>query len=94
MGRRATPPPNAQAGVGNGAANGEASTTPAPMAAAQKLLASADIYSEVPPDRFGQEAKHFTETRVLNREVSYYFFSVFICIVTVNTMLICGGLLV
>uniref|UniRef100_A0A0D3FVE8 Ribonuclease n=1 Tax=Oryza barthii TaxID=65489 RepID=A0A0D3FVE8_9ORYZ len=69
MGRRATPPPNAQAGVGNGAANGEASATPAPMAAAQKLLASADIYSEVPPDRFGQEAKHFTETRVLNREV-------------------------
>uniref|UniRef100_A0A0E0KQ46 Ribonuclease n=1 Tax=Oryza punctata TaxID=4537 RepID=A0A0E0KQ46_ORYPU len=69
MGRRATPAPNAQVEVGNRAANDEASATPAPMTAAQKLLASADIYSEVPPDRFGQEAKHFTETRVLNREV-------------------------
>ncbi|GJN03066.1 hypothetical protein PR202_ga20469 [Eleusine coracana subsp. coracana] len=27
------------------------------------------IYSEIPPDQFGREAKHFTETRVLNREV-------------------------
>lgn len=31
---------------------------------------SAAAYSEIPPDTFGREAKHFTETRVLNREVS------------------------
>jgi staphylococcal nuclease domain-containing protein 1 len=39
------------------------------MAAEQKLVPSSSTYSEIPPDRFGREAKHFTETRVLNREV-------------------------
>ncbi|KAF0894175.1 hypothetical protein E2562_035697 [Oryza meyeriana var. granulata] len=69
MGRRIMSP-NAQAEVvGNGEANGEPSATPAPMTAAQKLVASAVSYSAIPPDRFGEEAKHFTETRVLNRNV-------------------------
>ncbi|XP_006653357.1 ribonuclease TUDOR 1-like [Oryza brachyantha] len=65
MGRRITNP-NAQVeAVGNGEANGEASATPTPMTAAQKLMA----LPAIPADRFGEEAKHFTETRVLNREV-------------------------
>jgi staphylococcal nuclease domain-containing protein 1 len=40
------------------------------MGTVQKDVASAVTYSEIPPDRFGKEAKHFTETKVLNREVS------------------------
>ncbi|GJN21179.1 hypothetical protein PR202_gb08635 [Eleusine coracana subsp. coracana] len=49
-------------------ANGEDSEgTPAQLTTAQRLAASAA--TEVPPDRFGREAKHFTETRVLNRDV-------------------------
>ncbi|XP_062185948.1 ribonuclease TUDOR 2-like [Phragmites australis] len=43
--------------------------TQASMTAVQKLVASPAICSEIPPDPFGREAKHFTETRVLNREV-------------------------
>ncbi|RLM64504.1 hypothetical protein C2845_PM16G06490 [Panicum miliaceum] len=35
----------------------------------QKPVASAVAYSEIPPDRFGKEAKHFTKTKVLNKEV-------------------------
>ncbi|GJM85124.1 hypothetical protein PR202_ga01548 [Eleusine coracana subsp. coracana] len=50
-------------------ANGEDSEgTPAQLTTAQRLAASAAA-TEVPPDRFGREAKHFTETRVLNRDV-------------------------
>ena len=39
----------------------------------QKPVASAVTYSEIPPDRFGKEAKHFPETKVLNREVSFLY---------------------
>uniref|UniRef100_A0A0D9W4H2 Ribonuclease n=1 Tax=Leersia perrieri TaxID=77586 RepID=A0A0D9W4H2_9ORYZ len=67
MGRRTIPNAKAEV-VGNGEANGEASATPTPTAA-QKLVASANIYSDIPPDKFGEEAKHFTEIRVLNRLV-------------------------
>ncbi|KAG8081814.1 hypothetical protein GUJ93_ZPchr0014g46995 [Zizania palustris] len=64
MGRRASIPTTvAQSDVSG---SGESL---ARMTAAQRLVASADIYSEIPPDRFGREAKHFTETLVLNREV-------------------------
>jgi staphylococcal nuclease domain-containing protein 1 len=44
--------------------------TPAQLTTAQRLVASA-ASAEIPPDRYGREAKHFTETRVLNRDVSY-----------------------
>ncbi|CAD6244420.1 unnamed protein product [Miscanthus lutarioriparius] len=49
--------------------NGEDSEgTPAQLTTAQRLVASA-ASAEIPPDRYGREAKHFTETRVLNRDV-------------------------
>lgn len=53
-------------------ANGEEGT-PAQLTTAQRLVASA-ASAEIPPDRYGREAKHFTETRVLNRDVSYLLF--------------------
>lgn len=71
MGRRAFIPSMAsQAGATGGDVDVNSTTAAqVPMAAAQKLVPSASTYSEIPPDRFGREAKHFTETRVLNREV-------------------------
>ncbi|KAF7052112.1 hypothetical protein CFC21_060257 [Triticum aestivum] len=71
MGRR---PPNPTVvaepeGTTNGTTNGDDSgEAPAPLTTAQRLAAST-ASTEVPPDRFGREAKHFTETRVLNRDV-------------------------
>ncbi|CAA3011936.1 staphylococcal nuclease domain-containing 1-like [Olea europaea subsp. europaea] len=41
----------------------------APLTSAQRLAASSTSATEVAPDPFGREAKHFTEIRVLNREV-------------------------
>lgn len=56
----------------------ESNETQAPMmaVAAQKKqhVVSPVAYSEIPPDRFGKEAKHFAETRVLSREVSFFGF--------------------
>ncbi|KAI7986472.1 Ribonuclease TUDOR 1 [Camellia lanceoleosa] len=50
--------------------NGEASAEPnAPLTSAQRLAASSASSTEVSPDPFGREAKHFTEIRVLNRDV-------------------------
>ncbi|XP_044374493.1 ribonuclease TUDOR 1-like [Triticum aestivum] len=71
MGRR---PPNPTIvaepeGTTNGTTNGDDSgEAPAPLTTAQRLAAST-ASTEVPLDRFGREAKHFTETRVLNRDV-------------------------
>ncbi|KAL6650681.1 hypothetical protein ACP70R_009606 [Stipagrostis hirtigluma subsp. patula] len=50
----------------NGVVSAEAQE---PMTAAQKLVAHTSTYFEIPPSQFGREAKHFTESRVLNREV-------------------------
>lgn len=41
----------------------------APLTSAQRLAASAATDMEVAPEPFGREAKHFTETRVLHRDV-------------------------
>ncbi|KAI6675776.1 hypothetical protein NL676_003682 [Syzygium grande] len=50
--------------------NGVASTEPrAPLTSAQRLAISAASAADVSPDPFGLEAKHFTEIRVLNRDV-------------------------
>ncbi|KAI8529309.1 hypothetical protein RHMOL_Rhmol12G0215400 [Rhododendron molle] len=50
--------------------NGGASAEPhAPLTSAQRLAVSSASSTEVPPDPFGREAKHFTEIRVLNRDV-------------------------
>ncbi|KAI4998574.1 hypothetical protein ZWY2020_053916 [Hordeum vulgare] len=71
MGRR---PPNPTVvaepeGTTSGTTNGDDSgEAPAPLTTTQRLAAST-ASTEVPPDRFGREAKHFTETRVLNRDV-------------------------
>ncbi|XP_073353655.1 ribonuclease TUDOR 1 [Aegilops tauschii subsp. strangulata] len=71
MGRR---PPNPTVvaepeGTTNGTTNGDDSgEAPAPLTTAQSLAAST-ASTEVPLDRFGREAKHFTETHVLNRDV-------------------------
>ncbi|KAG2565965.1 hypothetical protein PVAP13_7NG154200 [Panicum virgatum] len=72
MGRR-LPSVVAQKEVTNNVdADGKASRDaqePPILGTLQKPVASAVTYSEIPPDRFGKEAKHFTETKVLNREV-------------------------
>ena len=86
MGRR---PPNPTIvaepeGTTNGTTNGDDSgEAPAPLTTAQRLAAST-ASTEVPLDRFGREAKHFTETRVLNRDVSHLFFWLFYPIFRVN----------
>ncbi|XP_051119159.1 ribonuclease TUDOR 2-like [Andrographis paniculata] len=41
----------------------------APLTTAQRIAASSANMVEVPPEPFGKEAKHFTETRVLHRDV-------------------------
>ncbi|KAF6168723.1 hypothetical protein GIB67_013105 [Kingdonia uniflora] len=58
--------PRATTDEPNGEASGE---TQAPLTSAQRLAFSTPSFNEVAPDPFGREAKHFTETRVLNRDV-------------------------
>ncbi|KAK1270898.1 hypothetical protein QJS04_geneDACA024967 [Acorus gramineus] len=69
MGRRGVEPiPEPEVTTDN--TNGEASAEGQPaLTSAQRLLASTSSSAEVSPDPFGREAKHFTEIRVLNREV-------------------------
>ncbi|XP_076911502.1 ribonuclease TUDOR 2-like [Bidens hawaiensis] len=49
----------------NGDTNGDSRS---PLTSAQRIAASS-AFNEVSPDAFGREAKHFTEIRVLNRDV-------------------------
>ncbi|KAI3761468.1 hypothetical protein L1987_51885 [Smallanthus sonchifolius] len=49
----------------NGETNGESR---GPLTSAQRITSS-PAFNEVSPDAFGREAKHFTEIRVLNRDV-------------------------
>lgn len=63
---------NGEASAGESAAKSPASDVPpAPLTSAQKLAASAAAAAntEVPPDPHAREAKHFTEVRVLHRDV-------------------------
>ncbi|XP_073013136.1 ribonuclease TUDOR 1-like [Typha latifolia] len=72
MGRRPTNDVIPEAEVTTDDANGDGSTTSEArpqLTSAQRLAASATSSTEVPPDPFGREAKHFTEIRVLNRDV-------------------------
>lgn len=75
MGRRpSVPTVIAETDAAANGENGEDSEgTPAQLTTAQRLVASA-ASTEIPPDRNGREAKHFTETRVLNRDVSCLLF--------------------
>jgi len=63
-------------GTANGANGEDSEGAPAQLTTAQRLAASA-ASAEIPPDRYGREAKHFTETRVLNRDVSYLLWFLF-----------------
>ncbi|GAB4847393.1 Translin-1 [Ancistrocladus abbreviatus] len=70
MGRRAAVDTIVEPEIISDEANGETPDEPrAPLTSAQRLAASAVSATEVSPDPFAREAKHFTETRVLNREV-------------------------
>lgn len=71
MGRRAPVEAVVEAEIPSDEQNGDSSGEPrAPLTSAQRLAASSATITEVAPDPFGREAKHFTEIRVLNRDVS------------------------
>lgn len=72
MGRRAPPDTIAETDNSSNDLNGEVSAEPrATLTSAQRLAVSATSSGEVAPETFGVEAKHFTEIRVLNRDVSH-----------------------
>ncbi|XP_010908182.1 ribonuclease TUDOR 1 isoform X1 [Elaeis guineensis] len=66
VGRRAVAEPEITPEDANEEVSAEART---PLTSAQRLAASTVSLTEVAPDPFGREAKHFTEIRVLNRDV-------------------------
>ena len=73
MGRRATSEAVVESVIASDEQNGDSSAEPrAPLTSAQRLAASSASITEVAPDAFGREAKHFTEIRVLNRDVSIW----------------------
>lgn len=73
MGRRATSETIINTRVTSDEPNGESTTeNRAAPTSAQRLASSAASVTEVAPDPYGREAKHFTETRVLNRDVRFY----------------------
>ncbi|XP_077212353.1 ribonuclease TUDOR 1-like [Tasmannia lanceolata] len=70
MGRRATVETIVEPEITSEDTNGEVSTDTRPaLTSAQRIMASNASSGEVSPDPFGREAKHFTEIRVLNRNV-------------------------
>ncbi|KAL0464023.1 UNVERIFIED_CONTAM: Ribonuclease TUDOR 1 [Sesamum latifolium] len=71
-GRRAAPEPVVGTEVSSNEQNGDsAAESRAPLTSAQRIAAANASASmvEVPADPFGKEAKHFTEIRVLHRDV-------------------------
>lgn len=72
MGRRAAPDTIAETDNSSNDLNGDVSAEPrTTLTSAQRLAVSATSSGEVAPETFAVEAKHFTETRVLNRDVSH-----------------------
>lgn len=71
MGRRAAIETVSETETTSNGTNGDGSETRAALTSAQRLAASS-APPEVAPDPFGMEAKHFTELRTLNRDVSKY----------------------
>lgn len=70
MGRRTTQEPTIATEIPSDEPNGETNGEPrGPLTSAQRVTSS-PAFNEVSPDAFGREAKHFTEIRVLNRDVS------------------------
>ncbi|KAL8497345.1 hypothetical protein ACS0TY_020872 [Phlomoides rotata] len=69
-GRRAAAEAVITSEVASNEQNGVTAAEPrAPLTSAQRLAASSGSMVEVPADPFGKEAKHFTEIRVLHRDV-------------------------
>uniref|UniRef100_A0A7N0RJ48 Ribonuclease n=1 Tax=Kalanchoe fedtschenkoi TaxID=63787 RepID=A0A7N0RJ48_KALFE len=69
MGKRSTPEAIIETELNADIPNGEPSIeSRAPLTSAQRLTVSS-VANEVSPEPFGREAKHFTELRVLNRDV-------------------------
>lgn len=82
MGRRAVQETIVGPETTSNGANGETSAeSRGQLTSAQRLSASSASLNEVAPDPFGREGKHFTEIRVLNRDVSTVFVAnlCFIC---------------
>ncbi|KAL5724528.1 Translin-1 [Ranunculus cassubicifolius] len=70
MGRRNAAEPVTEPEVASDEPNEEVSAEhQGQLTSAQRLAASTTPSTEVSPDPFGREAKHFTEIRVLNRDV-------------------------
>ncbi|KAJ9683135.1 hypothetical protein PVL29_018930 [Vitis rotundifolia] len=70
MGRRAVADSVFEPETSSDEPNGEVSAKiRVPLTSAQRVAASSASSTEIAPDPFGKEAKHFTETRVLNRDV-------------------------
>ncbi|CAN1133270.1 Ribonuclease TUDOR 1 [Linum perenne] len=70
VGRRAPVEPFKVTETTSNEPNGDTSKTQAPLNLAEKLLVPTKA-SEVAPDPFAVDAKHFTELRVLNRDVRF-----------------------
>ena len=76
MGRRAAAEAIVETELASDEPNGEGSAETRPaLTSAQRLAASTASSNEVAPEPFGKEAKHFTEIRVLHREVSKFILS-------------------
>lgn len=70
MGRRGATDTVIETEISNDESNGDTTAeSHTPLTSAQRLVASTASVPEVAPEPFGREAKHFTETRLLNREV-------------------------
>ncbi|GAV82791.1 SNase domain-containing protein/TUDOR domain-containing protein [Cephalotus follicularis] len=70
MGRRAASESVAKTDIASDEPNGDVPAEPrAPLTSAQRLAVSAASSTEVASDPFAEEAKYFTETRTLNRDV-------------------------
>lgn len=80
MGRRAAADSVFEPETSSGEPNGEVSAkTHVPLTSAQRVAASSAPSTEIAPDPFGKEAKHFTEMRVLNRDVCKFLHNEFSC---------------
>lgn len=78
MGRRAMSETIINTRVTSDEPNADSITEPrTTQTSAQRLASSAASVTEVAPDPYGREAKHFTETRVLNRDVRFYLLALY-----------------
>uniref|UniRef100_A0A7N0VE85 Ribonuclease n=1 Tax=Kalanchoe fedtschenkoi TaxID=63787 RepID=A0A7N0VE85_KALFE len=69
MGKRSTPEASIETELNVDVPNGEPSIESRSSLTSAQRLAASSVANEVSPEPFGREAKHFTELRVLNRDV-------------------------